>query len=197
MGTARLRPSACRRPEAATLAEPRLQAPASAGVQAELSNVLELIRHIRIALLTTLERDGAFHARPVQTLGIDADGTLWFFTDLHSGKAHELRADMRVSLGYANTATNRYVAVNGVGTVLRDPHRAQELWQVEQRAYYPTGPGDERLGLLRVQIERDEYWIAPGRPSYLYAALKAAATGTPAGVIGVNAEVRPRGRHPR
>ena len=171
--------------------------PAGPAVPAELCNVLELIRHIRIALLTTFEHDGASHTRPVQTLGIDEDGTLWFFTDLHSGKAHELRADMRVSLGYANTATNRYVAVSGVGTVRRDPYKAQKLWQVEQRAYYPAGPGDERLGLLRVQIERAEYWIAPGRPSYLYAALKAAATGTRAGVIGVNAKVRPGGQHRR
>lgn len=168
-----------------------------ATVQAELLQVLELIRQIGIALLTTFEHDGAFHTRPVQTLGIDEDGTLWFFTDLHSGKAQELRADMRVSLGYANTATNRYVAVSGVGNVRRDPHKAQELWQVEQRAYYPAGPGDERLGLLRVQIEHAEYWIAPGRASYLYAALKAAATGTPTRVIGVNVKVRPGGRQPR
>jgi general stress protein 26 len=168
-----------------------------APAQGELRNVLDLIRRIRIALLTTFESDGTFHTRPVQTLGVDEDGTLWCFTDLHSGKVDELRADTRVSLGYADTRANHYVAVSGVGTVRRDPHRAQKLWQVEQRAYYPAGPGDERLGLLRVQIERAEYWIAPGRPSYLYAALKAAATGTPADVIGVNAQVRPRGRRPR
>jgi hypothetical protein len=67
---------------------------------------------------------------------------------------------------------------------------AQELWQFEQRAYYPEGPGDERLGLLRVQIDRAEYWIAPGRPSYVFAALKAAVTGVPAGVVGKNQHTR-------
>ena len=132
----------------------------------------------------------------MQTLRVEDDGTLWFFTDVRSGKADELRADMRISLGYADTAGNRYVAVSGVGTVRRDPRTAEELWQVEQRAYYPDGPRDERLGLLRVEIHRAEYWIAPGRASYLYAALKAAATGTPAGVIGENDLVRRRGRRP-
>jgi general stress protein 26 len=41
----------------------------------------ELIRDIRVALLTTVGRDGRFHTRPVQTLQVEADRTLWFFTD--------------------------------------------------------------------------------------------------------------------
>ena len=114
--------------------------PGAPGSRGALPRVLDLIRHIRVALLTTLDRDGAFHTRPVQTLRVEDEGTLWFFTDLRSDKADELRADMRVSLGYADTAANRYVAVSGMGTVRRDPHKAQELWQVEQRAYYPDGP---------------------------------------------------------
>jgi general stress protein 26 len=63
------------------------------------------------------------------------------------------------------------------------------LWSFEQRAYYRGGPEDERLALLRIVIERAEYWIAPGRPSYMVAALKAAVTGTPAGIIGENRKI--------
>ena len=160
--------------------------------QDALPKILSLVRQISVALLTTFDRDGTLHTRPVQTLGVEDDGTLWFFTDLHSEKVGELLADMRVSLGYADTKANHYVAVSGLGTVRRDPHKARQLWAAEQRAYYPEGPDDERLGLLRVEIERAEYWIAPGRKSYLYAALKAAATGTPAGVLGENDEIRRR-----
>lgn len=160
--------------------------PPAPAEQGELARVLDLIRQIRIALLTTFDRDGTFHTRPVQTLAVEDDGTLWFFTDMHSDKADELRADMRVGLGYADTLANHYVAVSGAGALRRDPHKARELWQVEQRAFYPDGPGDRRLGLLRVQIERAEYWVAPERASYVVAALKAAAIGTPAGVLGEN-----------
>jgi general stress protein 26 len=149
----------------------------------------ELIRAIRVALLTTVDRDGRFHARPVQTLQVDADETLWFFTDWTSPKVDELHRDVRVSLGYADPAKNIYVAISGVGTLLRDPQKASELWSVEQRAYYPQGPEDERLALLRVRIEQAEYWIAPGRVSYLVAAARAALTGMPAGVVGENRKV--------
>lgn len=151
--------------------------------------VARLIRDIRVALLTTLDRDGRLHTRPVQTLQADTDRTLWFFTDWSTPKVDELRHDIRVSLGYADPAAHRYVAVSGSGRLFRDLQKATELWSIEQRAYYPNGPGDERLALLRVDIERAEYWIAPGRLSYLIAAAKAAVTGTPAGVIGENRKI--------
>jgi general stress protein 26 len=155
----------------------------------DLAKLLELIRDIRVALLTTVDRDGRFHTRPVQTLQVEDDGTLWFFTDWSSPKVDELHYDVRVSLGYADPAKNVYVAVSGSGSLLRDIQKAKQLWGVEQRAYYPEGPEDERLALLRVVIERAEYWIAPGRISYLIAAARAAVTGTPAGVIGENRKI--------
>ena len=129
---------------------------ASAGDWAKLG---ELIREIPVALITTVDRDGRFHSRPVQTLKFEADRTLWFFTDWSSPKVDELRRDERLSLAYADPAKNVYVAVNGCGHLLRDPSRAKELWTVEQRA------------------------------SYLLAAAAAAATGTPAGVIGENRKI--------
>jgi general stress protein 26 len=155
----------------------------------DLNKVSELIRDIRVALLTTVDQDGRFHTRPVQTLQVDAGQTLWFFTDWSSPKVDELHHDVRVSLGYADPAKNVYVAVSGSGRLLRDIQKAKQLWSVEQRAYYPDGPEDERLALLRVHVERAEYWIAPGRASYLVAAVTAAITGVPAGVIGENRKI--------
>jgi general stress protein 26 len=155
----------------------------------DLAKLGELIRDIRVALLTTVDRDGSFHTRPVQTLQVEADRTLWFFTDWSSPKVDELQHDVRVSLGYADSAKKVYVAVTGSASLLRDIDKAKQLWSIEQRAYYPEGPEDSRLALLRVVIERAEYWIAPKRTSYLVAAVTAAVTGTPAGVVGENRKI--------
>jgi general stress protein 26 len=146
----------------------------------------QLMRETCIALLTTVDLDGQFHTRPVQTLEIEENKTLWFFTDWSSPKVHEMHQDVRVALGYADPARHIYVAVTGSSSLLRDPQKAKRLWSAEQRAYYPDGPEDPRLALLRVRIERAEYWIAPGRASYLLAAAKAAVSGVPAGIIGQN-----------
>ncbi len=152
----------------------------------DIAKLSELIRDIRIALLTTVDAEGRFHTRPVQTLEFERNEVLWFFTDRGSPKADELRHDVRVSLGYADPSKHAYVAVSGTATLVQDVDKARELWTVEQRAYYPDGPQDPRLALLRVQIERAEYWIAPGRLSYLLAAGRAALTGVPVSVLGEN-----------
>jgi general stress protein 26 len=155
----------------------------------EFSRIVKLIRKIEIALLTTVDRDGHFHARPVQTLAIERDRSLWFFTDIRSEKAFELTRDVRLGLGYADPKGRRYLAVAGTGRVLRDADKARKLWTVEQRAYYPDGPEDEHLVLLRVQVERAEYWLSGGRTAHLLAALKARATGIPTAIVGQNFRV--------
>jgi general stress protein 26 len=142
----------------------------------------ELIDGIRIGLLTTLDRDGTLHTRPLETLRCDMDGTLWFFTDHRSPKARELSRDMRVSVGYSDPPKKAYVVVAGHARILQDKALAAELWTFGQTAWYPKGLDDEHLSILRVTPERAEYWETPGRASYLLAAAKAAATGKAAPV---------------
>jgi general stress protein 26 len=155
----------------------------------QMDKALGLIRTIRIGLLTTVSSDGHFHTRPLQTLAVDPSGQLWFFTDRNSPKVSELRQDTRVCLGYADPRRKTYLAVSGTARVLRDTQRAEQLWQADQRAYYPCGPKDPRLALLRVKIEQAEYWVAPGLVSYLMAAARSTLTGTPAAVLGENVKI--------
>jgi len=154
-----------------------------------MAKVAELIWKIRVALLTTVDLEGHFHTRPVQTLQVERGEAVWFFTGWGSQKVDELLHDRRVSLGYADPDRHVYLAVSGVASLLRDPKKARELWTAEQRAYYPDGPDDKRLALLRIQVEQAEYWIAPGRVSYFIAAVKATVTGRPTDVIGENHKV--------
>jgi len=151
-----------------------------------LQRLRELIGEVRIALLTTLDGEGQMHTRPIETLQCEPDGTLWFFTACDSPKSAELRHDTRVSLGYSHPGKSIYVAVSGVGSVGRDIAKAAELWSPGQLAFYPQGLEDPRLALLKVRLERAEYWVTPGKASYVLAAVNAALTGTPAGVLGEN-----------
>lgn len=85
-----------------------------------LARLKELIDGIRIGLLTTVDLDGSLHTRPVETLRCDIDGTLWFFTDRQSPKAHELAYDVRVSVSYSEPAKKTYVTVTGQGHILHN-----------------------------------------------------------------------------
>jgi general stress protein 26 len=155
----------------------------------DMATVAALIREIRIALLTTVDGAGRLHTRPVQVLQFEANEILWFFTGWNSRKAEQLENDEHVSVGFSDPSSNTFVAVSGLGRLLQDPSKARQLWTVEQRAYYPEGPEDPRLALLRVQIERAEYWLAPGRAAYFVAAARAAVTGEAAAIVGAHGEV--------
>lgn len=147
-----------------------------------LARLKALIESMRIGLLTTVDLDGTLHTRPVETLRCDVDGTLWFFTDHRSPKANEVSHDMRVSVGYSEPAKGTYVAVAGHARILRDRALAAQLWTPAQRAWYPRGPDDEHLSILRVTLQRAEYWESRGKASYLLAAAAASITGEPATV---------------
>lgn len=137
----------------------------------------ELIEGAEIALVTTVEQDGTLHTRPLATLEYADDGYLWFFTSLDSAKVDELAQDMRVSVAYANNDDHAYVAVAGTGEVLQDRAKAEELWTPMAKAWFPDGLDDPKLALLRVQVERAEYWTSPGKAAYVFGVAKAAMTG--------------------
>jgi len=155
----------------------------------DLSTLTALIQDIRVGLLTTRDAQGHLHTRPVETLEVESGRTLWFFTDWSTQKVNELERNSQVSVAYADVGHNRFAAVSGSARAVRDSPKARQLWNATQLAFYPDGPEDTRLAVLRVEVERAEYWLAPGRGAYLVAAARAAVTGTPAGVIGENRRI--------
>ena len=94
---------------------------------AELTHVAKLIEDIPIAMLTTLDADGALASRPMTTLEMDAQGALWFFTDLQSSKVDRLRA---INLSFVDRDQSAYVSLSGHGEIDTDRARIQSLWSV-------------------------------------------------------------------
>jgi hypothetical protein len=41
------------------------------------------------------------------------------------------------------------------------PAKAKELWDPNYQTWFPAGPTDPHLALIRVRVERAEYWDAP------------------------------------
>lgn len=132
--------------------------------QKEIKNrkeLLELIKSIRIGMLTTVTDDLELHSRPMHTEKIDDDGTLWFFTKLDSTKMKEMESLGNVNLSYADTQDNRYAAISGTAYLSLDREKYQELWRPNYEIYYPGGLGNSQLALIRIKIENGEYWDGP------------------------------------
>lgn len=162
-------------------------APPDAETARKLSS---LIKDIGVAMLTTVAPDGSLRSRPMATQGGIEHGELWFFTADDSGKVAEIESEHEVNLAYAEPKEQRYVSISGRAALVRDAERARRMWSPEVKAWFPGGPEDPRLALLRVRVHAAEYWDAPGgRMASLYALAKAKLTGQPAGQVGEHEKV--------
>jgi len=126
-----------------------------------LKKIGDLIRGIRMAMLTTQAPDGSFDSRPMATQEFeDFDGTVWFLTQAGSGKLEEIADDSHVSLIYADSANAKYVTVKGFASVSRDRAKIHEMWNGMYKAWFPEGEDDPSIRVLRVDVTEAEYWEA-------------------------------------
>lgn len=127
----------------------------------ELAALWEKIKDVRVAMLTTLNPDGSLHSRPMFTQEEEQEDGLWFYTSRSSAKAREMEGDHDVNLAYADPGKNLYVSVSGRGQLVNDPVKARQLWNKMNEAFFPDGPDDPDLVLLRVVPTTAEYWDGP------------------------------------
>jgi general stress protein 26 len=116
------------------------------------------------------------------------DGDLWFFTSAGSAKVGEVQRDRQVNMSYADTDGQRYVSVSGTAQLVRDRAKIKELWNPIFKAWFHDRLDDSDLALLKVAVERAEYWDSPSsKVVQLYGFVKAVATGKrPGDEIGDN-----------
>lgn len=147
-------------------------------VSHDVSKLVDKIKDIKIAMMTTIENGNELHSRPMYTHKPEDNGTLWFFTEQDSQKVGELQKDRHVNLGYADTSDNLYVAISGNAQVVTDRAKIKELWSEGLRGWFPKGSDDPNIALLKVTIEKGEFWDSPNAmllQAYTYA--KAVVTG--------------------
>ena len=139
----------------------------------------DLIKDVKICMMTTVEPDGSLHSRPMYCMEADAAGDLWFFTKLQSPKVTEISKDGQVNLGYSNPSKQDYVSVSGRAEIVRDRAKIDEKWSAPLKAWFPDGKDDPQIALIRVHPEKGEYWDSPSSTLiHLYGYAKAALTGS-------------------
>ena len=113
------------------------------------------------------------------------DGDLWFFTAEDSPKSEEIAREHQVAVTYMEPKDQRYVALAGTAVVTRDQQKARTLWRPTYKAWFPAGLDDPRLALLRVRVEKAEYWDATtSKMVQLFHFAKAVMSGEAAGESG-------------
>jgi general stress protein 26 len=141
--------------------------------QSDVALLQEKIKDIRVVMLTTLEPDGSLHGRPMIAQENEFDGTLWFFTASGAPKVGEVQRHQQVCLNYTKPDGTLYVSVSGSAQLLSDRKKIKELWRPIHKTWFSNGEDDPNLALLKVHVERAEYWEWPsGKNGLLYSVVK-------------------------
>src|SRR5262252_1492595 len=131
----------------------------------DLLKLRDLIKEIDFCMLTTIDERGDLHSRPMSSNGaIDQDGRLWLFTGASSHKVSEIKDTPRVNVSFADPQNQNYVSITGRARLVRDRNTIAELLQPQFVMWFPEGKEDPNLALLRIKIEKAEYWDSPASP---------------------------------
>jgi len=124
----------------------------------EIKKLGELMKGIKFAMLTTVEEDGSLHSRPMTTQEVEFDGDLWFFTRVSSPKVWESQQHRQVSVTFEDPGKSKFISASGVAQLIRDREKMKELWSPVLKIFFTEGLEDPDLGLIKVSVERAEYW---------------------------------------
>ena len=117
-----------------------------------------MIDKVKIAMLTTVEKDGGLHTRPMANQESDEKGDLWFFLDKTSPLAETIKANPKVALGYSDPSGDNYVSVSGNGQLVQDRATIDEKWSEDVAAWFEGGKENPNVALLRINPDEGEFW---------------------------------------
>lgn len=124
------------------------------------TKVAELLKGQRFGMLTTTDPDGTLISRPMAMQEVEFDGDLWFFAARDSRKITQLSAHSQVNVAIGSSDT--WISLTGTGVVVTDAAKKRELWNSMVEAWFPDGPDDDGVVLLKVEAASAEYWDSPG-----------------------------------
>lgn len=99
-----------------------------------------------------------FDATPMSTQDMDDDGTIWFFSARDSDRNQYVQKDGRVQLLYGDRGNQDYISLYGKAEVVHNTAKAEKLWSPMVKVWFPEGPTDPNLSLIRFVPEEGFYW---------------------------------------
>jgi general stress protein 26 len=118
--------------------------------------IRRILRDVRVAMLTTEGLNGELHSRPMITLDMDFDGSVWFFARYDSSKVNEIQHEPRVNISYLGGSG--YASLAGTAHIVHDVDRKRELWNEGLRVWLHEGPESPNVVLICVKADSGQYW---------------------------------------
>lgn len=143
----------------------------------DLSTVQAIMKDVRTCMVTTTSADGTLHSHPMTTQEAEFDGDAWFIMSRSSETARNAVAHPHVNVSFSGTSS--WLSLTGTAELVDDTTKLKELWNPFVEAWFPDGPEDPDVALLKVSGEEAHYWDSPGRVAMMISMLKSSVTKNP------------------
>lgn len=144
----------------------------------EIAKLAKLMSDIQVCMFTTTGAEGRLMSRPMAVQEVEFDGDLWFITKQDGRKVEQIGRNPRVNVALSSKSS--WVSLTGDAEVIHDAEKTKQLWNAGISAWFPNGPEDPELVLLKVHADGAEYWDTPGAAVVsVLSFVKAHITGKP------------------
>ncbi|MES2899813.1 MAG: pyridoxamine 5'-phosphate oxidase family protein [Pseudomonadota bacterium] len=145
----------------------------------QTAELKDKIKAIRFAMFTTIDDHGKLISRPMTNQEMDADGNLWFYTSTDTDLWTNITKNPQVNLSFAEPEDHVYVSIAGRAERVVDREEIKARWNTAVQAWYPNGPNDPHVVLVKVVSDTAEYWdSSASRMVQMFNMAKAVLTGT-------------------
>lgn len=144
----------------------------------EVEKLVEIIKDIKIAMLTTHGPDG-LESRPLSVTEVGNDADVWFFTAASSDVAEQVSKDQEVNAAFSNDKC--WVSLSGKANLVTDVAKKKGLWNSAVAAFFSQEPESPEVVLIQLKSDSAQYWENPGGVLSLAASwVKGKVAGEPA-----------------
>jgi general stress protein 26 len=140
----------------------------------------QLVKEFDTLLLTTITSEGLIRSRPmaVQDFEDMPDCDLWFVTSSDSDKVIEIAQGRQVGVCGYRSGYRGWLSISAWVTFETDRELVRRLFKPAWNAWFPEGVDDPTIVILKLEVERAEYWEPEGgRARLLYEMGKAQILG--------------------
>jgi general stress protein 26 len=124
------------------------------------SRVWDILEKHGVGMLTT-QFAGGLRARPLEARPDRDIGAIFFVTDVRGLKDDEIEAEPDVGFVVIDESENAYLSISGRAEVTRDSILAARIWKKTDDVWWPGGPDDENVRVIRIEPTRAELWDGP------------------------------------
>ena len=128
-----------------------------------ISTIAQHLREIDTCMLVSRGDDGRLHARPMSNNGqVEWDGSSRFFAPADGRLVAELERDPEVVTTYRADDRFAWVALSGRAEIIDDADEKRRYWLEELDRWFPNGPDDQNVALIRVEATYAQWWTEQG-----------------------------------